>query len=633
MAKVLRLAAVVVAIAAAIPSGGTSLLATGLASAGATVSATTASAIAIGVSVMSGIVSAVTAPSSSSGSQTDWKTDANAAAPIVFGRTLVGRSVVYQKVNGPDNDYRHMVGVLSGCGPIHAHLQTYLDKEPVYFSGTAITGFDQVRVWQKVQLGLCPEPAALTSDNGKASAPGWTGAHKLSGLAAVASMFQYDDGGDYKFTQLPEMNDLIEGVLCYDPRLDSTYPGGSGSCRYDDQSTWVFSRNGWIQAITFGLGWIQGPNEIRVGGVGMPITSIDLPFYVEAANIADVNGWTSDGRVMTSDDKWGVIKALCKAGGGEPLRLGATLSGMINTPRVPIGTITRNDVVGAARVKTTQTRRDRVNGIVPRYRSADHHYEVVSAGVVRNAAYLAEDGGKERTKEVHYTMVQSAPGVSPDQAAQLAAYDIANAREAGPGVFPLKPRWLGYKGGDCLLIEDAEEFGYLAGKKVLVLRRGLDGATGGVTLTLREETDAKHTEALSQVGVPPPDVTINAPPAFRDPATGSWTVSPATVSLDGVPSGVLRVSGGADMTSIENSSTAILYRETGSTDWTTAGNVSSAGGVSFDITGLDQSRSYDVRVQYLRGGLFIDLGPITWSYNADSTLLRADNNFITVDRI
>ncbi len=48
--------------------------------------------------------------------------------------------------------------------------------------------------------------------------------------------------------------------------------------------------------------------------------------------------------------------------------------------------------------------------------------------------------------------------------------------------------------------------------------------------------------------------------------------------------------------------------------------------------GVQSGRSYDVRVQYLRGGLFIDFGPVTWSYMADGTLLRADNNFITVDR-
>ena len=51
MAKVLRVAAVVVAIAAAIPSGGTSLLGAGLMQAGIAATATAASAIAGGLAI------------------------------------------------------------------------------------------------------------------------------------------------------------------------------------------------------------------------------------------------------------------------------------------------------------------------------------------------------------------------------------------------------------------------------------------------------------------------------------------------------------------------------------------------------------------------------------------------------
>jgi len=315
VAKVLKIAAFVVAIAAAIPTGGTSLAAAGAAGAAGTatvavgsttllgaalgVSAQVASAIALGVNFATALL---TRPSQSGGgSQTSWKSDTKADAPIVFGRTLVGEYMIYRKTNGKDNDFQHIVGILSGCGPIQSIDQTYLDKRPISFSGTAVVGFPQTRIWQTSQLGACPEAAAMTLTATRKSEvitpPGWTSSHKLSGYAAVMNIFQYDDGGDYKFTQLPSMRHLVKGVKCYDPRFDSTYPGGTGAQRYNDQTTWAFSENPWIQAITFCIGWHQGPNNIRVGGIGMPIESIDLAAFVEAANIADANGWKSGGRI------------------------------------------------------------------------------------------------------------------------------------------------------------------------------------------------------------------------------------------------------------------------------------------------------------------------------------------------
>jgi hypothetical protein len=87
----------------------------------------------------------------------------------------------------------------------------------------------------------------------------------------------------------PTVARVIKGVKVYDPRLDSTYPGGSGSCRALDEATYVYSENPWLHALTFALGRFQ--NGKRVMGVGMPIASIDVAAFVEAANIADANGW------------------------------------------------------------------------------------------------------------------------------------------------------------------------------------------------------------------------------------------------------------------------------------------------------------------------------------------------------
>lgn len=524
MAKVLKIAAVVIAIAAAIPSGGSSLLAVGLG-----VSAATASAIAVGVGLASSLIASQ--PSGAiSGNQTEWKADPNAPVPIVFGRTLVGGDIRYRKSHDSKNKYRTLVSVLSGCGPIEAIEGTYADKKLLVFDGQTAHGKTYNRFWQVTQLGACPEPAALSNAIGYG--PGRDTSSKLSGYAAAIDTFLFDGEGKDTFTQMPELSWVLHGVHGYDMRLDSTFPGGSGACRWDDETTWVYTENPWIGLASYAIGWHQGPNNVRVGGVGMPISAIDLAAFSEAASIADLNGWKMGGQVTTGDDKWSVMKALAQAGGGEPIRNGATLSCIINAPRVSIATITRDDLIGEASITTTQTARDRVNGIIPRYRSEDHDWETVPAAVVRNAAYLAQDGA-ERTREVPYTLVQCASGEEPAQAAQLAAYDVANAREASPIVMPLKLRWLGFKAGDCLTIEDAPEFGWIAAKDVMVIRRGLDPSTGAVPLTMRTETAGKHEWAMGQDGTAAPVTDPGELPDMDAPDAADWTFAGTTVDGDG----------------------------------------------------------------------------------------------------
>lgn len=80
-----------------------------------------------------------------------------------------------------------------------------------------------------------------------------------------------------------------DGALVYDPRLDSTVPGGSGSHRADDQSTWEWdedaSRNPPLLLLWYMLGWrING--EISIG-CGIPPSRIDLESFITAANLCD----------------------------------------------------------------------------------------------------------------------------------------------------------------------------------------------------------------------------------------------------------------------------------------------------------------------------------------------------------
>lgn len=80
-----------------------------------------------------------------------------------------------------------------------------------------------------------------------------------------------------------------EGAPVYDPRLDSTVPGGSGSHRADDQSTWEWdddaARNPALQLLWYMLGWRI--NDLLSVGKGIPPARIDLESFITAANLCD----------------------------------------------------------------------------------------------------------------------------------------------------------------------------------------------------------------------------------------------------------------------------------------------------------------------------------------------------------
>src|SRR3546814_7302798 len=90
----------------------------------------------------------------------------------------------------------------------------------------------------------------------------------------------------------------------------------------------------------------------------------------------------------------------------------------------------------------TQYERTRGNGVVPIYRSEAHGWEQGPAAPVRFDEYVVEDG-ERRTAETEFVLVQQLK-----QAAELAAYEVLNAREFGPIDTQLKLQWLGIEPGD-----------------------------------------------------------------------------------------------------------------------------------------------------------------------------------------
>ena len=463
------------------------------------------------------------------GTQIDFKADPRGPIPYALGRTGTAGNLVFAQTAGDKNKYLNYVTVYSAAGPIDSYEAFLVNGTPVTFgtdAGEGASGYYQNRMWRRQQLGARPEASWLRwTSTGTKDTPAdhsglpaeWTSAHKLSGLAADLWGLQYNT--TVYSAGPPRKMAVAKWVKVYDPRLDSTYPGGSGPQRANDESTWAWSDNPYLHALTWVIG--RQANGVRILGLGAPLTAIDMAAFVEGANVAAANNWKLGGVVYSTDDKWEVLKAMLQAGAGRPMRLGAKISCLVSTPRTSLATLTGADVVGEAQITGTPSRRSRINTVWPKYREEAQGWEIVATDApVQVAAHIAADGGKVRSREIEYPLVQS-----PVQAAQLARYDIENSREFQPVVLPCKPAWMGYKPGDCITVNEPE-FG-LVSQKMLILRRQRDPATLVTTLTLVSETDGKHAFALGSSLSPPatPGLSGYDPNQSTVVAAGSWTAT------------------------------------------------------------------------------------------------------------
>lgn len=121
---------------------------------------------------------------------------------------------------------------------------------------------------------------------------------RLTGCAY--SQWEFKVTGDSKKTESPfasgiptRVTVIGKGALVYDPRRDSTVPGGSGPMRAADQATWRFvaddgatiGDNLALQVLRVLLGWkIAGKLAV---GCGVPVRRLGLPSFAVAANQCD----------------------------------------------------------------------------------------------------------------------------------------------------------------------------------------------------------------------------------------------------------------------------------------------------------------------------------------------------------
>lgn len=543
---------------------------------------------------------------SNAGGALGWVGDPNGPMHFAAGRIAVGGDLRHKAAYGPnDRMFFSAVTVVSDAGPIDAFEGFTANDVPVTFGadGKANSSFYGGKLWRRTQRGFQPEATYLASPSGLeggASLPNWGPQHKLSAKAAtILTMVENSKGSAYKGQQ-PRPREIIRGLLVYDWRRDSTYPGGSGPQRLNDPSTWAYSANPILWSVKWLLGLWEGPTgkgapqvDYQVGGIGTRWENIDVSAFTEAANIADTHGWTCAAWPSTDDDKAQVLDAFLQAGGAYYIeRAGKASCIHRSAPRVSVATITAADTAGPIELDTSASYLDRKNTGVATYLSEADGWKMTALSEVSSPQWVTEDGGRQRTVPVTYSYVDKVK-----QAAELMCLGLAHTREGISGRIPLKSYMQGIVPGSAFTITESEFV--LDGLKCLCLETSYDANTGVHTVTFVSETDAKYPYAFGQTPNPPPPPALTPvdPTHVSPPLPGDWTITPRPPAPGG---GQLP---GFDLGGIVSNETAtaviVEYGPTATGPWTQAYQGPPTV-TTIPIDGLQPGATYYIAVRYQR---------------------------------
>jgi len=194
------------------------------------------------------------------------KTSSNAPLPVIYGQRKIGGVAVFLETSGTDNEFLYMIFALCEGG-VESCEQIYIDDKLVTWSGTLTHGTERTvgsgdsnfykDSDSKISVTWYDGRDDQTYNTTVGALSSWTSNHRLRGVSYLAFKFKWNQDC---FMGIPDVKAVIKGRKVYDPNLDGTKTGGSGSHREDTASTWAWSNNpvlctlDYMRNTRFGLG-------------------------------------------------------------------------------------------------------------------------------------------------------------------------------------------------------------------------------------------------------------------------------------------------------------------------------------------------------------------------------------------
>jgi hypothetical protein len=204
----------------------------------------------------------------------------------------------------------------------------------------------------------------------------------------------------------------VKGAKLYDPRLDNSVPGGSGTHSFGVPSTYTFSTNGVLPSLLYLMGGTV--NTTRIFGMGKPRTAIDLENFASEANICDeavpvlaggtIPRYSCNGRMVPdADHRVNLEKLLSPVGGSMDASTGIYRI-FVAAWRASVMTLTEADVDGAPdSIELRQDPSSEINIVRGVFADPNDKWNVKEYPERRDTASIAIVGENSLTMDLPFT--------------------------------------------------------------------------------------------------------------------------------------------------------------------------------------------------------------------------------------
>lgn len=343
----------------------------------------------------------------------------------------------------------------------------------------------------------------------------WTTDHRLAGMSYIVVTWFLDRE---HMSSPPELFVELKGAPLYDFRKDSSV-GGSGTHRWDDQSTWEFSENPVLQAYLLERGVFRGTEMIC--GKGTPANRLPLAEWTLAANICDelIEGKpryksgviAASGEGITHDQNLQpLLSAMCAswcedATGEYPI---------VGAEQASVATFTDLDLVSteSRRFSKFRTRSELVNTVAGKYVDPESFYALVPFTPKVSDAALIEDG-ERLAVAISFGAINSL-----ECADRVSNIQILASRYQASAEIVLRPKFLKLKPGQWVTW-DSDLYGERV-FQILTKRLGPLGPTGTRDVYLSLQEVSEHIFDGTEYVTVPSTPTLPGAPSYATQADG-----------------------------------------------------------------------------------------------------------------
>ena len=440
------------------------------------------------------------------------------------------------ETSGTDNEYLYMILVLSE-GEIDDITSIYVNDNIVTWSGdladdterTVNSSDSNYYKGSESLITVRPHYGAddQTYDTLVGGLTSWTSNHRLRGLAYISLKFKWNSDA---FGGVPQVHALVKGRKIYNPNLDGSITGGSGSHRADTSSTWEYSDNpvyqllDYLRNTRYGMGIANGYFDSNFADwqTAGDVCDANITPYSGADQIDLID---SHAVVDTSKKCIENVKNFLTGCRGYLNYTAGEYKVLVETSGSASITLTEDNIIGGIGV-SSKNKNERYNRVIVTFINPNKNYQVDEAQFppVDDSALTSADQHSTMKTADNAILLEGRfdfPSItSPYQAQEMAEIILRRSRSSLDVSLTADANAMELAVGDIVTITHATPSFSAKAFRVLSVTLNPDSS---VSLQLTEHQDSYYTFGTQTAVATIPDTTLPNPFSVVAPASLTLT--------------------------------------------------------------------------------------------------------------